>query len=339
MTDESIREDDSTLTNPSFEDAHDASDAFLKQWQVAEEEQPTNSADEGARDEDLDGTTEATSDDTNEQDEYIEEEAEETEDPQEPTEPTYVDNEDARVKVKVNGEEVEASIKDLKRLYGQEASLTHKSQEVATQRKAVEERAAQYESALETLVKRAQERYAPYAKIDYLVAAKQLDADDLAALRQEATKAYEDVKFLTEELQSYQTTKLESEQSAFVEKARAAIEYLSDPEKGIPGWSEDLYNDIRTHATSNGMPVDEFNKIVDPSMIKIMWKAMRFDKAKKVSTKKVAQAPNRVLKSKAPADRTQGGRETNQRAMSRLKSEGSRDAAMEAFMSRWETSD
>lgn len=333
--DESIREQDDSPT--TYESADDASNAFLKQWDVAEE--PTEHV-EGASDKAERDTATDHDDDQEELEEYIDDTDESDEDPQDTTEATYVESEDARVKIKVNGEEVEASIKDLKRLYGQEASLTHKSQEVAQQRKQIEEKAAQYETALETLVKRAEERYKPYANIDFLVAAKQLDADELTALRQEAVKAYEDLNFLQGELKQVHETKAQSENAQYMEKAKAAIEYLSDPEKGIPNWGEALYNDIRTHAVEQGMDMAVFNKITDPVMLKTMWKAMRYDKAKKASAKKVATAPSKVLKSKAPATRNQMGREGNAKAMQRLRSEGSRDAAVDAFMSRWEaTSD
>ena len=43
------------------------------------------------------------------------------------------------IDILVDGETQQASIKDLKRLYGQEASLTRKSQEVAAQRKEAED--------------------------------------------------------------------------------------------------------------------------------------------------------------------------------------------------------
>ncbi len=332
MTDESILKDDSIELN----DADSVSDAFLKQWEVAETDQPAEDADEGAKDH----TNEGTSDDheTIENEELVEDDGETQEDPQ--SEVSYIDNEDARVKIKVGDNEIEASVKDLKRLYGQEASLTHKSQEVANQRKVIEEKAAQYETALETLVNRAADRYAPYAKIDFLVAAKQLDADELSALRQEALKAYEDYNFLKTELGSVQTKKAEATQAAFVEKAKKTIEVLSNPEQGIPGWSENLYNDIRVHSVANGMDAQEFNQITDPFILKTLWKAMRYDKATKLSSKKVASSPKKVLSSKAPAaSRSQQTSEGAMQAMGKLRNSGSRDDAANAFLARWETSD
>src|SRR5262249_47659052 len=51
--------------------------------------------------------------------------------------------EDAYAKVKVGDQELEVSVKDLKRLHGQEAALTRRSQEVAAERKATQDKALQ----------------------------------------------------------------------------------------------------------------------------------------------------------------------------------------------------
>jgi hypothetical protein len=64
----------------------------------------------------------------------------------------------AYVKLKVDGEEKEVPVKDLTRLYGQEAALTRKSQEVAEQRKQAEAESQKHVSALQVLLTRAQEK-------------------------------------------------------------------------------------------------------------------------------------------------------------------------------------
>src|SRR5271166_5311278 len=84
--------------------------------EVAEETEDTPSEDEAEADEDA-------------QDEPSEEAEEETE--EKPKSKKYADDSDTYVKVKVGEEEHEVAVKDLKRLWGQEASLTKKSQEVA----------------------------------------------------------------------------------------------------------------------------------------------------------------------------------------------------------------
>jgi hypothetical protein len=61
----------------------------------------------------------------------------------------------------------EVPLKDLTRLYGQEAALTRKSQEVAELRKTAE--AAQKNlTALQVLIERAKEKADPFKKIDWM---------------------------------------------------------------------------------------------------------------------------------------------------------------------------
>ena len=101
----------------------------------------------------------------------------------EPTTTSLIADDDMITKVKVGEDELEVSVKDLKRLHGQEKSLTIKSQEVATQRKALEDKSLQYEASLQKLMEKAQERYKPYAEVDMLVAAKTMSDDDFMQLR------------------------------------------------------------------------------------------------------------------------------------------------------------
>ena len=75
--------------------------------------------------------------------------------------------EDALVEVKVGEETNQVSVKELTRLYGQEKSLTQKSQQLSSQKKQVEQDGLKYASALENLVKRAEERWKPYSEVDF----------------------------------------------------------------------------------------------------------------------------------------------------------------------------
>lgn len=320
----------------------DASNAFLEKWKDAEE--PSGQSEGAEETEDAPESVEESeiTNENEETEEDIEELEEDLQDDQDEDETEALDvgyaTDEAKVKVTVDGQELEASVKDLKRLYGQEASLTRKSQELASHRKQVEEKSTQYEAALETLQKRAEERYKPYAEIDFLVAAKTLEADELAALRETASKAYEDYKFLTEELQSVKERKEAEEQKVYAEKAQETIKVLSDPEQGIPNWGPDLYNDIRQFATSSGMEVDQFNRITEPSLLKMLWKAMRYDKAKKVSTKKINRAPKKVLKSTAPSE-ARSKSPKGATAVAKLRQTGERDDAVSAFLARWAEED
>lgn len=317
----------------------DAEEAFLNRWKSDAEEPSDDDEGATAADDELETVQAA------EEDDQTEEDQEDYEDPEDDdAEPVklngkIIEDDDAVVKIKVGDEELAASVKDLKRLYGQEAALTKKSQEVAQKRKEVEDQGARHLVGLQTLYERSLERYKPYAEIDMLVASKSLSSEEFAALRQEASRAYEDVQFLQSELDGFVHSLEAQRQHMIREQAKVTIETLQDPDNGIPNWSQETYDSIRDYAMRSGMPRDVVNNIVDPVIIKALWKAMAYDNGKQVATVKKAKAPKKVLRSKASAETQRFAKTDGQKAMSKLRSSGSRDDAANAFLSRWGVGD
>ena len=79
--------------------------------------------------------------------------------------------------------------------------LLHKSlNNSVPKKKQIEQDGLKYANALETLVKRAEERWKPYSEVDFLVASKKMEANEFQQLRSEANSAFQDYKFLTEEV-------------------------------------------------------------------------------------------------------------------------------------------
>lgn len=318
----------------------DAENAFLSRWNLDAEEEPSKD-DEGATD--SEDTPEAVeepeendqTEEVEEEDEDQQEESEESDDDDDKAEDKFVDDDNVKVKVKVGDEELAVSVKDLKRLYGQEASLTKKSQEVAQKRKEVEEQGTYHLVGLQKLYEKAVERYKPYAEIDMLVASKQMDTEELSILRQEAAKAYEDVRFMESELRQFASNVERQRSAAMVEQAKLANEALKDPEKGIPNWSQETYKQVYDYAVANGMPAQVMNQIIDPFMIKAIWKSMNYDKGKQVATVKKTKAPTKVLKSKTNPESSKFASDKASNAMNKLRTSGSRDDAANAFLSRW----
>jgi hypothetical protein len=316
----------------------DAESAFLRRWNLDAEE-PSEDEVEAPEDEVEEETDEASE---NEEAEETDEDSEEPEDQSEEeteadkkeAEDKFIDDDNVKVKIKVGDEELTASVKDLKRLYGQEASLTKKSQEISQKRKEVEDQSSLHLTGLQKLYERAVDRYKPYSEIDMLVASKQMDAEELSILRQEAAKAYEDVRFLETELRQSTTAVEQAKAKALQEQAQEALKVLQDPEKGIKGWSPEVAESIRQYALQNGMADSVVNKLVDPVIIKALYKAMQFDKSKTVATVKKSKAPTKVLKSKTSSEGGFKSADTD-KAISSLRKSGSRDDAANAFLSRW----
>ena len=99
-----------------------------------------------------------------EEDEDVDEDEADKEDDEDSKEKEVL-AEDALVEVKVGDETNQVSVKELTRLYGQEKALTQKSQQLGSQKSEIEQDGLKYANALETLVKRAEERWKPYSKL------------------------------------------------------------------------------------------------------------------------------------------------------------------------------
>jgi hypothetical protein len=249
------------------------------------------------------------------------------------------DSDDTYVKVKVGDDIHEVKVKDLQRLYGQEASLTRKSQEVAEERKAIDTKRAENIAAYDVLLKRATERADQYRALPWTQLLKDPDvpADQLQALQAEAAKAVEDETFLKTELGNFMQSVTKEQEAARRTAAQACLKALNDTESPhhIKGWNDALYNDVRQFSTEMGLPVDMVNSITDASAIKLLHMAMQFHrgKSKVVVTKKVNKTPTKIVKSSASAPATRGTPQqvSVQAAKKQAKQTGSLQDAANAF--------
>lgn len=248
-------------------------------------------------------------------------------------------SDDAVVSIMVNGESQTVTVKDLKRLYGQEAALTRKSQEVAEAKRKIEQDGARYMVASQKLLERAQERFAPYAKIDWMVAQKRLSDDEFSALRQEALAAHQEVQFLENEAEGVLAEVQQAQTAANAEAARETVRVL---ERDIPGWNREVYDNVRQFAVDSGMDANTVNQIIDPTAIKIMHMAMKYSRMKTAAAPKkkaVAAAPKRAMKPSGKTAALIGSKKTEAASLARLKQSGSKDDAVNALMERWSSSD
>lgn len=242
---------------------------------------------------------------------------------------------DHRVSITVDGETKTVTVKELKRLYGQEASLTRKSQEVAAARKAAETDAERFAVVADRLLTKAQERFAPYENIDWMVAQQKLTVDEFAALRREAQAAYTDLTFIKSETDSTLEQFRAQRQAQVAEAAKETIKVL---EADIPGWNREVYDKVRTFAVERGMDAEMVNAVVDPAAIKIMHDAMRYAELKKKAAQKkttAKAAPKRVVKPSTGTPQTIGSGNKPKDALNALQKTGKRDDAVNAFLERW----
>lgn len=322
----------------------DVEDAILKRWEVVDEDQPTENSSEATSEE----VIETDDQDVNEEEEIVQETdeeldedpVEETEESEEETSEDPVLTDDSLIDITIDGKNEQASLKDLKRLYGQEASLTRKSQETSARRKeadeALERTSVQYQKMLE----RAEKQWEPYSKVDMLVAAKQMSDEDFAQLRNEARVAEDNLKFIKEESNSFYDG-FKQEQAK--QQQLQAQECIKTLQNDVPDWSNDLYNSIRTYAVTQGLQQDQVDQYVDPSVIKILNKARLYDESKKTAaTKKASKPPVKVLRSKKAPASSQDAKQAKTAAAIKRMQEGSQlsgnlDDIAEVLLSRWET--
>jgi len=363
MNDNNVQNDNSD--EPQILDLDDAANAILGRWEDGESLSEETS-EETAASEDL-VETEVVEDDEIDDEEDDEDNLEledpddddETEDDdvdhgdtdEDDDEEDDVDNNDVEplvasddqiVDIAVNGESKQVSVKDLKRLYGQEASLTKKSQDLAAQRKQSDESLVQTQLSYQKLLERAEARFKPYADIDMLVASRQMDPDTFAQLRQDAKQAQEDLTFLQEE----SNTLVSQQQQQFAEQSKeAAANCVKVLQEQLPDWGNELYSDIRNYAVKSGLPQEQVDQYTDPQVIMLINKARLYDQSKESAKSKKAKAKltksksgkTKVLSSrKAPPSKETIQKAKKQKQMDSLSNARDIDDIAEALMSRWE---
>ena len=340
-------------SEPQALDIDDAADAILGRWDDGEtlsevevedatsEDLAETEVDEDEIDDEEDDQDDLELEDPDEDETEDEDVDDDTDEDDEEDDEPLAASDDQIVDIAVNGESKQVSVKDLKRLYGQEASLTKKSQDLATQRKQSEEQLAQTQMSDQKLLERAEARYKPYADIDMLVASREMDAETFSQLRQDAKQAEDDLKFLQEESGQLVSQAQQQHQQATREAAADCVKVLQEQ---LPDWGNELYSDIREYAVKSGLPKDQVDQYTDPQVIMLINKARLYDQSKESANSKKAKAKLKKSKSgkkvlsskKAPPSKKTIQKAKQQKQMDSLSSAKDLDDIADALMSRWE---
>lgn len=331
----------------------EAVSALLGQWGISEDDarkepsdtgeaKKTTQADDTVTEDNTDSSEredapEAEGEDEGEQETETEDESTKSDDPL-----------DITIKQLVDGEEREFKVRDLARLAGQEASLTRKSQEVAERRKAVDTAAVIHLKQHDAMLERARARWEPFSKINWMTLTKDpnITPEEATAVQEQANAAWSDLKFLEGSGRELHEQINTQRRDTLREQAAEAIKVLTDPEKGIKGFNEQMYTDIQKFARDVGVPQEAVAELVDPSAIKIIHMAMLYKRSQngkvKTTPSKNTSAPKKIIKTSHNRDavRSQtGGKADAADAMQRLKRSGSDKDAVAAMMARWSVED
>lgn len=334
-----IQTDVSDTTNGMSDDA--AVSALIDQMKVdpkgpaassGEDDEDLDDADDGddqadnadLNDEDGDADPNEDGEDDEASDEGDEGEEDEGEDEQEAPSAPAAPADDAVVKVTVNGEETEVTVGSLKRLAGQEAALTRKSQEADL---VGSRAAAMIQGALGAII----EDLEPYQNIDWLVAQQEMEPEEFKWHRDNFARSNQRYQRLMQQAGELEQVATTRRQTAVAEQAREASAELT---KDITGWSDKLYGEIMEYGVSQGLDPDDVASITNAKVIKILHKAMLADRAEKVVAKKVNQTPKRVRKGGGEEAPSTGKR---QRILEKKLASGraTDDDAVALLMGRW----
>lgn len=326
-------------SNSSYLTEDEAANAFKKRWADARKEpskKPT--ADEGEVTS-ADDVTVSEDEDLNEGAEGQDEEAPEDHDDtsveeEKPAKKARDASDEDMVSFKVGDKEHRVSVKELKRLGGQEAALTRKSQEVSA-------KLAEVDAVLERQVSKAEARLKVYQDIDYTILARnpKVSDEEIAALKKEHSEAEADLKFLRDERGQLMTKKQEARAAQKVAESQEAYKQLTNPESPmhIPEWGGETYNKLHAFAKGMNIPDATFFDITSAQEMKLLWMAQQFSEAKtKVPARLnpvVKTSPKKPMKPSSGSDDSVASGVDS--ARKRLLSTGDVDDAAAMFRARW----
>ena len=251
--------------------------------------------------------------------------------------PAGADEDDEKeVTIKQGDQEHKVKLKDLKATFAEREAIQARAQEVQQAREQAATGHQRAHTALTEMLKRAEAAYAPYSQLNLFALAKDpnVDAATLQQLQADAQAAYANVQYLKTELDQNLQAAQHNAQVAQRDAAVAALKALRDPKTGIEGFGKQTWQDISDFAVKQGIPAQTIQALTDPAAIKIIHKAMLFDKQKAaadVAAKKITTAqaqPKRTMKAGNTAETTKS---TSKDALRALRRTGSIEDATDAF--------
>ena len=266
-----------------------------------------------------------------------EEAEEETEDDSEIEEDEEEVEEEQTFTVKAAGEEKEVTLDELKKSYQLGSDYTKKTQEVAEQRKVIEQEAKAIIEARKVRDDYAQRLQA----VEQFLVGSNDSPEDLAAMKEndpigyavkvaEMTEKKEQLQLLQAEQQriaQQQNSDRSANMQKYVEgeaqKLTQSLPEFSDKAKG-----EQIRNEIRNYGKKVGFTDDELSQVYDSRHVLVLHKAAQYDKlmaGKAGVKKKVANAP-KTMKGGAKVKQTVTDR-TKKQQKRLLQTGDARDAA------------
>jgi len=322
--------------------AEDAANQILNMWdsqeQTASEETDTPVDEEVV--EETEEAEEVEEEAPEEEEGQAEEETEEEVEEEEETE--IVAEEDLKYTIKVDGEELEVGIEELKNGYQRQADYTRKSQALAEQRKETEQIQSErqrleqerqmYANGLQMLQEQQSSKLQEFENVDW-TALKTEDPYQYMLKKDEYRDAQEKVQNVAQ-----QQAIIQQEQAEEANKARAHFvqqEYNRLVE-ALPEWNDQestIKKDVQEYAKSVGFLPEEINQLADHRSVLVIKKAMEYDKltTKVAPKKKAVKKVPKVQKSGRGNSKEDTAAEAVKEKRARLRKSGKQDDAASIF--------
>lgn len=272
-------------------------------------------------------------DQTEPEEDYVEEveevEVSEEEEIQE-TSPSYT--------VKVDGEEFEVDLDELRNGYQRQSDYTKKSQSVAEMRKAyeanlqsVQQERDQYQQVLANMENYQNLELKKYQELDW-ASLKEDDPVEYMEKRIEFQDAKDKVNQVRQEQMAVQQKTQQEVYQNIQHKVQEEAELLATalPEYSDP--SSNLKNELRDFAINMGFSEQDVNGITDHKVVLVLHKAMLQERANSSTSSKVKKGPAKVIKAGVPVTKKQRVARDVQAKRDRLRKTGNVKDAANAFM-------
>ena len=323
--------------------AEDAANQILNMWD-SEEQTASEETDTPVDEEVVEETQEA---------EEVEEEAPESEEEGQAEEETeeevaeeeeydVVAEEDLKYTIKVDGEELEVGIDELKNGYQRQADYTRKSQALAEQRKETEQIQSErqrleqerqmYANGLQMLQEQQNARLQEFNSTDW-EALKNEDPYQYMLKKDEYRDAQEKVQNVQQQQVIIQQERADEAQKArahFVQQEYARLV------QALPEWNDKestVKKDVQEYAKSVGFLPEEINQLADHRSVLVIKKAMEYDKltTKVAPKKKAVKKVPKVQKSGRGNSKEDAATEAIKKKRARLQKSGKQHDAASVF--------
>ena len=277
-------------------------------------------------------------------------EAEEGEDESEEEEYEPEDNRDEEGKdddvyaVRVDGQDIEVSLSELVSGYSRQSDYTKKTQELAAERKQIEEAISEHREQIEA-TNAIREQYVQAT--GQFIAAAHGDLEQFARLDWRALKEEDPIEYVTKrdeyreaQARIQHAQRLQQQAAVESDEQRAALmqqhvvqEHALMAEK-VPEWGDTekrtaLAGQLRGYAESIGYGQEEINGLADHRSLQVLLKAMQYDALQNgdIKKKKIRNKP-KLVKSGTSRTKDAESKKRRKAQINRLKETGTvRDAA------------